>query len=64
MYFDISRARRELAWEPRWSNIEMFCQSYDWYLAHREAVLARTDASSHRSAVKQGVLRVVSWIIG
>ena len=26
-----------LGWQPRWSNDEMFAQSYDWFLAHRDA---------------------------
>lgn len=63
MYFDISRARRELAWEPRFGNVAMFRDSYDWYLAHREEVLARHGASHHRSPVRQGVLRAVGWAI-
>jgi nucleoside-diphosphate-sugar epimerase len=61
MFFDIARARRELDWQPRHSNIDMFCESYDWYLAHRDAVLARRHASHHRSPVRQGVLRAVSF---
>lgn len=59
MYFDLARTKRELGWSPRYGNVEMFCDSYDWYLAHRTEVLARHGASHHRSAVKQGVLRVV-----
>ena len=64
MYFDVSKARRLLGWSPRYSNTAMFCQSYDWYLAHREEVLGRTAGSPHTSAVKQGVLRLVSRVLG
>ena len=60
MYFDGTRAREELGWTPRYSNAEMFCESYDWYLEHRDAVLAQKNASHHRSAVKQGILDLVS----
>ena len=49
--------------DPRWGNVEMFCDSYDWYLAHRDEVLARRGTSPHRSPVKQGVLRAVGWAI-
>ncbi|MEW6735062.1 MAG: NAD-dependent epimerase/dehydratase family protein [Acidobacteriota bacterium] len=59
LYFDITRAQQELNWQPKWSNIEMLCQSYDWYLAHREQVQAASGASPHRSAVKQGILLVL-----
>lgn len=64
MYFDITRAKVELGWTPRYSNAEMICESYDWYLAHREEVLRRAGASHHRSAVRQGVLRAVGWGLG
>jgi dTDP-D-glucose 4,6-dehydratase len=59
MWFDISRAKTELGWQPRWSNEEMICQSYDWYLAHRDAVLRGSGASAHRSAVRQGILALL-----
>ena len=61
MYFDISRAVTELEWQPRWSNEEMFIQSYNWYCSHREKVLQTFGASHHRSAVKQGVLKLLEW---
>jgi nucleoside-diphosphate-sugar epimerase len=63
MYFDISRARQELGWQPRFSNNEMFVQSYEWYLANREKILRTTGASHHRSAVKQGVLAMIKHIL-
>jgi nucleoside-diphosphate-sugar epimerase len=63
MYFDLERTKRELGWAPRFGNVEMFCDSYDWYLRHREEVLRRRGASHHRSPVRQGVLRAVSWAL-
>jgi nucleoside-diphosphate-sugar epimerase len=63
MYFDISRASTELGWKPRWSNDEMFIQSYEWYCRNREKVLAARGASHHRSAVKQGVLALLKWVL-
>lgn len=62
LYFDISKAQTKLGWAPRYSNEEMFIESYEWYLAHRRAVLAATDtASRHRSPVEQGVLKLLHW---
>ncbi|HZO84615.1 MAG TPA: NAD-dependent epimerase/dehydratase family protein, partial [Verrucomicrobiae bacterium] len=59
MYFDSIRAKKELDWQPRYSNIEMFIESYQWYLSHRHQVLSARGASHHRSAVQEGVLRLV-----
>jgi nucleoside-diphosphate-sugar epimerase len=61
MYFDLERTKRELGWSPTYGNVEMFCDSYDWYVGHRDEVLSRHGASHHRSPVKQGVLRAVGW---
>lgn len=63
LYFDIAKARRELGWQPRYSNVEMFIESYEWYLRHRDEVMSGQGASHHRSAVKQGVLKLVKWLL-
>jgi nucleoside-diphosphate-sugar epimerase len=63
MYFDGQRAHNELGWSAKYSNEEMFCESYDWYLEHRDEVLAQTNASHHRSAVKQGILDLFSRLL-
>ena len=63
MYFDITRARAELGWQPRHSNTAMFRHSYDWYVQNREAILAAREASHHRSAVKQGVLGLLKHFL-
>lgn len=63
LYFDISKAQRELHWQPRFSTDEMFAQSYDWYLANREKILASRHASHHRSAVNQGILSLVKRLL-
>ena len=63
MYFDLTRAKAELGWSPRYDNVEMFGQAYDWYLQHRAAVLGGTGGSPHRSAVRQGLLRMASWFL-
>jgi nucleoside-diphosphate-sugar epimerase len=58
-YFDISDAVTELDWHPTYSNEEAMLATYDWYLANREAVLSsKWTASPHKSAVKQGILRL------
>jgi nucleoside-diphosphate-sugar epimerase len=59
MYFDLTRAKSELGWAPRYSNDEMIVDSYDWFLAHRDEVRAASGMSSHRSPVREGVLSIV-----
>ena len=63
MYFDTTRAQTELGWLPRFSNDEMLIDSYDWYVRQRERVLAEHGLSHHRSAVKQGILNLVKWVL-
>jgi nucleoside-diphosphate-sugar epimerase len=65
MYFDVTRAQTELGWRPRFSNEEMFCESYDWYFANRERVIRSCggEASHHRSALKQGALGLIKHLL-
>ena len=58
MWFDLDHARDGLRWEPRWTTDEMFAQSYDWFLEHRDDAGDAT-ASRHRRTATQGLLRVV-----
>jgi nucleoside-diphosphate-sugar epimerase len=63
LYFDISRTTRELDWKPVWSNADMICQSYDWYVAHRDEIGRRQGGSPHRSSVEQGILSLVGRLL-
>jgi nucleoside-diphosphate-sugar epimerase len=64
LYFDLTEAKRELGWQPRHGNVDMICESYDWYVSNRETILRSTSGSHHQSAVRQGVLRLASWVLG
>jgi len=39
-FVDVSKAQRELGFKPRLSNEQALCETYDWYLAHREELSA------------------------
>ncbi len=64
LWFDIAKAREELGYAPKYGNVEMLCQSYDWYVAHRDEIVARRGGSPHSMAVKQGVLRIAPRLLG
>ncbi|HLY38904.1 MAG TPA: NAD-dependent epimerase/dehydratase family protein [Candidatus Binatia bacterium] len=63
LWFDVDKAMRELDWRPRWSNVEMLIESYEWYLRHREDVLRQNVSSHHRSVVRQGALALVKRLL-
>lgn len=58
LWFDVTKARTELGWEPRHSNTSMVIESYEWFLAHRHELGAKT-GSEHQSAAKLGALKLL-----
>lgn len=59
LYFDLTRAKNELDWSPRYSNVDMLIESYEWYLARRSQIKASRESTIHRSPVKQGALKLL-----
>ena len=60
-YFDISKAKRLLGWQPQDSNVKMFTDSYDWYSEYfRES--PSVYGATHRQAVRQRALRLLRGI--
>ncbi|UCC95834.1 MAG: NAD(P)-dependent oxidoreductase [Candidatus Omnitrophota bacterium] len=57
-YFDITKAQKILGWQPEMSNFDMFKDSYDWYLSHREEV-DFTFGITHTKSVRQRILKVL-----
>jgi nucleoside-diphosphate-sugar epimerase len=58
LWFDSSRARTELGWEPEHSNASMVVESYEWFLAHRHE-LAASSGSHHQSPARLGLLKLL-----
>jgi len=64
LYFDIAKARAELTYAPKFTQHDMFAEGYDWYVAHRDDILSgRLSGSKHQSALKQGILRLIPYLI-
>lgn len=62
MYFELSAVKRDLGWRSRYSNEEMFVESYDHYVGHRDEILSRVGASHHRSPLGRGILRLLEYV--
>jgi nucleoside-diphosphate-sugar epimerase len=58
LWFDVTRARTELQWEPMHSNASMLVESYKWFLEHRSDV-RQGSGSHHQSPVRLGALRLL-----
>ena len=56
----IDKAGTLLGWEPRLSNAETLCETYDWYLANRDAM--RAAGTTHRVPWDQRALALVRRI--
>jgi nucleoside-diphosphate-sugar epimerase len=58
LWFDVTRARTELQWDPKHSNASMIIESYEWFLAHR-GELESVERSHHQSPAPPGLLRLL-----
>jgi len=59
-FVDVSKAERLLGWHARLSNAEALCETYDWYLAHRDT-LGRA-GTTHRVPWNQQALAMLKRI--
>lgn len=61
LWFDTTKAREELGWAPSHSNASMVIESYEWFLAHRDA-LGGDGRSRHQSPARMGLLKLLKWL--
>lgn len=59
IYFDTAHVTERLGWHPRYGNREMMRDAYDWFVRNYREEAVQTGASSHKSPVRQRVLRLV-----
>ncbi|MFZ6002462.1 MAG: NAD-dependent epimerase/dehydratase family protein [Actinomycetota bacterium] len=58
LWFDTTKARTELGWEPTHSNASMVIESYEWFLEHRSE-LGAAGKSHHQSPARLGLLKLL-----
>ena len=63
LYFDITKAKKELNWRPKYSHTDMFIEDYNWYVKNREKILQSKGGSHHQSIVKQKALKILQWFL-
>jgi nucleoside-diphosphate-sugar epimerase len=56
--FDVSTILA-LGWKPKYSNDEMFRESYDWFINNYDRLAAAKAGSAHRRPVREGLL----WLL-
>lgn len=59
-YFDISNEKKLLNWEPKYSNDEIFKDSYKWYVDNKNKI--KKNKSVHKSNLKQRFLYLLKKI--
>lgn len=57
-YFDISKAKRELDWEPVHSNVDCMRRGYNWYINNEDKTTDKS-VEGHRKAPEQRALRIL-----
>lgn len=57
-YFDVTKAKQMLNWQPKESNLIALIKAYDWYVKHRHEVVVG-EGSTHRKGVKEKFLRLL-----
>ncbi len=60
VYFDISKAKKILNWQPQFSNTESIIASYDNYLLIKKE-LTNNNHSPHNSILKKGLLKYAHY---
>lgn len=57
-YFDVDPLLK-LGWKPKYSNDEMFRESYEWFQQNYDKILAEKAGAAHRRPVKEKLL----WVL-
>ena len=60
-HYDLNKTFKVLNWRPKYSNIEMIIEAFNWYKENKEKI--NLSGSSHRSKVKQQFLKLIKLFL-
>lgn len=63
LYFTNHKVMKELKYQTKFDNISALCDSYDWYIRNYETVKNLTNGSPHQKFVKQGILKLLKYLL-
>jgi nucleoside-diphosphate-sugar epimerase len=59
-FVSIEKAKTQLGYAPKYSNVDALLRNYEWYLANKHS-FAKQDGVTHRVPWSQGALRILKW---
>ena len=63
IYFDTSYEQKTLGWSPKFSNDEMFIESFNFFKKNMKEIKLNKNYSPHKSKSKEGILKIIKYII-
>ena len=64
IYFDMTKNKERLNWEPKYTNAEMMIQSYKWYISNKNKLLSnKKNDYDHQAIVKEGFLKYLKKLL-
>ena len=60
-FFDVTKLK-ELGWQPKYSNDEMLCESYDSFTSNYQASMKGKAGSAHRKPLQEKVLALLKLV--
>lgn len=61
IYFDTTKVKKKLHWQPKMTNLDTFIENYKWYIKHKGnfTQIGSGNFSANRSLPKMGILKLL-----
>ena len=60
-YYDLDANFKKLDWRPKYSNVEMIIEAYNWYIENLKTI--NNESSVQRSKIKQRFLKIIKYFL-